>query len=107
MHSLKTALGVLVLLATLGVGVAEAQPGCINARERYQRHRIGSGYSHGSLTRPEARHLFRQQYRTERVERHMRRNDGYLSPRERGRLDYRLDRQSAAIYRNRHDGWAR
>ena len=108
MHrKLHKALGFLILFTTLGVGAADAQAWSINARQRYQRHRIWNGFHDGSLTRHEARHLFHQQWRTERVERRMRHSGGFLSPWERGRLDHRLDRQSGAIYRNRHNGWMR
>jgi hypothetical protein len=44
-----------------------------------------------------------EQRHIERVEQRMRADDGVLGPRERLRLDNKLDRSSAQIYRARHN----
>jgi hypothetical protein len=95
------------LVAAFAATGAHADPAGVNGREQFQRDRIRAGVQDGSLTRPEARHLATQQRRTERLEQRMRRDDGVLGPRERARLDQRLDRSSANIYRARHDGQSR
>jgi hypothetical protein len=102
-------LATLVSILVLGAGAllpADASAG-VNAREHRQRERIRAGVQDGSLTRPEAHRLGRQQVRIERLERRMRADDGRLGPRERARLDGALDRGSARIYRQRHDGQTR
>lgn len=87
----------LALLAT----AAPAEAG-VNGRERLQRNRIRAGVTDGSLGSREAAWLGRQQVRNERLEHRLRRDDGVLGPRERLRLDRRLDRSSGAIWRARH-----
>jgi hypothetical protein len=99
-RSLRSAL-LLAGLAALTPDPAAAGP--VNAREHRQRERIHTGIEDGSLTRPEAHRLRHEQVRTERIERRFRRNDGQLGPRERARLDRRLDHSSAHIHRARHN----
>jgi hypothetical protein len=106
-RSIRMAIGFLVLAGALVATTAQAQPRSVNARERNQRHRIHAGVQDGSLTRREAHHLRHQQARTERLERRMRADGGGLGPRERLRLDRRLDRSSANIHHARHDAQAR
>jgi hypothetical protein len=91
-------------LALLGAGTAQAG---VDGREANQHSRISAGVQDGSLTRPEARRLSRQQTHIERVESRMRSDDGRLGPRERLRLDRKLDRSSAHIHRARHDAQQR
>ncbi len=100
---LRLTIGLGVALLALGAGGAEAEARGVNAREHHQRERIRAGVQDGSLTRPEAHRLVHGQVRTERLERRMRADDGVLGPRERARLDRRLDRSSARIHRQRHD----
>lgn len=88
-------LGALAIgLALFGAGAAQAG---VDGREANQRSRIRAGVADGSLTRPEAHRLFRQQTHIERVETRMRSDDGRLGARERLRLDRKLDRSSAHI----------
>lgn len=100
---LRHAIGLGVALVAFGAEAAEAGARGVNAREHHQRQRIRAGVQDGSLTRPEAHRLAHGQVRTERLERRMRADDGALGPRERARLDRRLDRSSARIHRQRHD----
>lgn len=98
-------LGALVIgLALFGAGAARAG---VDGREANQRGRIRAGVQDGSLTRPEAYRLVRQQTHIERVENRMRSDDGRLGPRERLRLDRKLDRSSAHIGIARHDAQSR
>lgn len=97
--------GALVIgLALFGAGAAQAG---VDGREVNQRSRIRAGVQDGSLTRPETYRLVRQQTHIERVEQRMRSDDGRLGPRERLRLDRKLDRASAHIGVARHDAQIR
>lgn len=87
---------------TLALGAADASAG-VQAREARQRHRIHRGIHDGSLTAREAGRLAREQVRIERTERRFRANDGHLGPRERIRLNQRLDRSARHIHRARHN----
>jgi hypothetical protein len=104
-RSLTWALAALILGA--GGLVASGAEAGVNGRQHYQRDRIRAGIQDGSLTRPEVYRLGRSQLYTERLERRMRADDGRLGPCERPRLDRRLDRSSARIWRQRHDGQSR
>lgn len=95
------------LLAAVALGAATPAFAGANDRQERQRERIASGVADGSLTRPEARRVVRQQRSIERREQRMRRDDGRLGPRERVRLDHALDRASSRIYYARHDRQSR
>jgi hypothetical protein len=75
----------------------------INKRQRVQRERIQQGVRSGELTRREAARLRAEQRFIRAYERHAKAN-GYVSWRERRRLDHLLDRSSRDIYRQKHDG---
>jgi hypothetical protein len=94
------------VLGASALAPADAEAG-VNAREQRQRERIRTGVEDGSLTRPEVRRLARNQRHIELREWRIRADDGLLGPHERARLDRALDRSSARIYRQRHDGQSR
>ena len=75
----------------------------INGRQHRAQSRIRQGIRSGELTRLEARRLETGQARIRAYERYARR-DGYISPRERARIDRGMDRASRHIYRQKHDG---
>lgn len=75
----------------------------IDARQANQDRRMYSGVQDGSLTPREYQRLERRDARIEGYEARAK-SDGTVTPRERARLNGMLDRQSAAIYRQRHDG---
>lgn len=75
----------------------------INYRERREQRRIGQGIRSGELTRREAARLEAGLARIRLHERFARR-DGVITPRERARLERELNRESRAIYRQKHDG---
>lgn len=91
----------------LGLATAPAASAGVDDRQQHQRQRIRAGVQDGSLTRPEAHRLAHQQLRSERLEQRLRSDDGRLGPRERVRLDRRLDASSRHIYRARHDAQGR
>ena len=82
--------------------VSMAGPRGINARQHREQLRINQGIHSGELTRLEARRLEAGLWRIRRDERRAR-SDGYLSPRERARLNHELTRESRAIRRQTHD----
>ena len=83
--------------------VSIAGPRGINYRERREQQRIGQGIRSGELTRREAARLEAGLARIKVNERFARR-DGEITPRERARLDRELNRESRAIYHQKHDG---
>ena len=93
---------VLVVFVLGASAVSMAAHRGINARQHREQNRINRGIRSGELTRLEARRLEAGLVRINRFERHAR-SDGYLSPRERARLQHQLNRESRAIYRQTHD----
>jgi len=83
--------------------VSIAGPRGINYRERRQQQRIGQGIRSGELTRREAARLEAGLARI-RINERFARRDGVITPRERARLDRELNRESRAIYHQKHDG---
>lgn len=74
----------------------------IDKREHRQKMRIRQGVESGALTKPETKRLVREQARIRKTERAFR-SDGELTPRERFKLQRRLTKSSAHIYREKHD----
>jgi len=93
-----------VALAVSLAGVAAAQPAArgLERRAARQEVRIRHGVRSGQLTRCEAMRLRHGQRHVRAMELRAR-EDGRLGPRERVRLHRALDRQSARIWRLKHD----
>jgi len=79
-----------------------ARYGRVDRRQDKQRARIVQGRHSGELTRGEAHRLKKQQKKINRMERRFSR-DGYLSARERYRLERAQDRASRRIARLKHN----
>jgi hypothetical protein len=96
------------MLASLGAGVASANPQTPGAdrREARQHARIVEGRRSGQLTRQEARRLRRGQAHVRRLE-HRLKSDKHMTPRERARLQGALNRQSREIWRLKHNARVR
>lgn len=76
----------------------------VNQREHRQEQRIREGEATGRLTPAEARRLHFLEMRLHRTEAEMRyRNGGHLSRWQRHRLQEMANRDSAAIYRLKHN----
>lgn len=92
-----------VAVAVLGTSVpAFAQS--VHERERSQEQRIRQGERSGELTPMEARRLQYLEMRLHRTEARLRmENGGRLSHWQRRRLQQMADRDSAAIYRLKHN----
>jgi hypothetical protein len=91
------------LLLPMAAQAQSVSPRSINVRERNQQRRIRQGVRNGELTRREARHLERREMKLNRAEWRARRSGGELTGQERWRLNRRLNRDSRAIYRQKHD----
>jgi hypothetical protein len=103
---MKTARRMLLLAActlTLGAGLALAG-GNPKARQVRQQKRIAQGVRSGELTRAEARHMERRTARVHGSIVRDRIDGGVFTPRERLKAQHRLNHQSRAIYRQKHDG---
>jgi hypothetical protein len=93
----------LAAVAAFQVHTAAARPlDPAHWREMRQEARIHQGVRRGDLTRPEARRLQMGERRIARLD-HRAWADGRLGPRERFRVNRALDRQSARIWRLRHN----
>jgi hypothetical protein len=101
----KIILAVALMVSIAGVAAAQAcprQPGC---RAMRQESRIRQGVRAGRLTRCETVRLRHGQRHIRRMELRAR-ADGQVGPRERVRLHRALERQSARIWRLKHNGRA-
>jgi len=74
----------------------------IDRRQENQKARIKEGVKSGELTRKEARNLARGQRRINRMEKDAA-ADGVITKKERRQLRRTQDRQSANIYRKKHN----
>jgi hypothetical protein len=92
----------LIVLALVATAPAIAGTPRLNAREHNQMARIHQGVQSGELTRPEARHLRMGEARLNYNEARAK-ADGVVTPAERARLHDEANRESARIYRQKHD----
>jgi hypothetical protein len=107
MNKLTRILSVAACTLTLGGGLALAAGGNVKGRQIHQQRRIAQGVRSGELTRPEARRLERNEAALHRSIVHDRIDGGVFTPRERVKAQHRLNQQSRAIYRQKHDGQTR
>lgn len=97
------------ILLVMGAGIACAgstYDPWVDRREWQQESRIERGIASGRLTPWEARALGREQVRIRDMEARMK-SDGHLTPRERLRLNHRLNVASRDIWRLNHNGYYR
>ena len=77
----------------------------VNDRERNQQKRIGQGVESGSLTAGETAHLEKQEAGINHEVRQDRKaNGGKLTPQEHRQVNRQLNRESARIYKDKHNG---
>ena len=98
---MKLLLPLLLALTFSVASSADAHSG-VNGRQWHQSARIDAGIARGALTPAETARLGARQARIGHIEQHYR-ADGYLGPYERADLQRRLNRSSAAIWRQAHD----
>ena len=91
-------------VAALGFGAVAAQAGTPeeNRREALQRARIEQGVKSGRLTRSEAKRLRKGERHISRMDKRFGR-DGSYGPREKMRMHRALGRESARIWRLKHN----
>lgn len=94
----------LFIAAVFVLGLSVVSMAGINHRERREQQRINQGIRSGELTRREAGRLEAGLARIRTNERFARMTGGGINPRERARLDREINRESRAIYRQKHDG---
>ncbi|HJP68822.1 MAG TPA: hypothetical protein VJ846_07955 [Sphingomicrobium sp.] len=100
---MKKSILVLAALATAGAAVPAAAQN-IHQRQVRQEQRIRQGERTGQLTPAEARHLQLTEMRLHRTEARLRwRGGGHLTWQERRRLQAMERRDSAEIYRLKHN----
>ena len=75
----------------------------VNARLHRQQERIAFGIANGRLTPGEAVRLERREAAIRRQENYLRFTGGRLTHKERARLEREENRQSFAIWRQKHD----
>jgi hypothetical protein len=95
-----------ILVAAIAASIAttafaSATPG-VDRRECRQRQRITQGVRSGALSRGEARRAWAGERRIHRMEWRAK-SDGVVTARERVRLHRSLDRESARIWRLKHN----
>ena len=93
---------ILAAVLTVTGATAIADTPALDKREDNQKDRIEQGVKSGELTRPETRRLARSEHRLERNEARAK-SDGVMTGRERARLHNEAGRNSARIYRQKHD----
>ncbi len=97
-------IGSLFIAAVFVLGLGIVSMAGINCREYREQQRINQGIRSGELTRREAERLEAGMARIRTDERFARMSGGGISSRERARLERELNRESRAIYRQKHDG---
>ena len=88
---------------TLSAGLALAQAPTPTNRQIEQQKRIAGGVKSGELTKPEARTLERNARRVHRSTAKDRRDQGVFTRRERAEAQQKLNWQSRAFTRQKHD----
>ena len=89
--------------ATLGAGLAFADHHGAANRQKRQQKRITQGVKSGELTKKETLKLEKNAAKIHRSVAKDRRDGGEFTPRERVKAQKRLNKQSCAIARQKHD----
>jgi hypothetical protein len=100
--TVKTLLACSVLVASAGA-FAQANTPRVDKRQANQEQRIDQGIASGELTAREANRLGNGQERVDHMENRAK-ADGSVTRKERARITYAQYKQSARIYRQKHDG---
>jgi hypothetical protein len=99
---LALGLSAMMVLSMAGSAFAAERGHVVNHREFHQDHRIKQGVRSGELTRKEAWKLSRNEHRINRYEK-IARADGHISPKEFHKMERMQNRESHAIYKQKHD----
>ena len=106
MKTIVRAAMIITLAASTSIISTTAMGATINERQDNQQARIKQGIQSGELTRKEAHRLGKQQIKTHRKEAYFK-SDGTFTKKERAIIQRDLSRNSAKIYRQKHDGQSR
>ena len=91
-----------LLLGSAGAVLADNE---VNERQRNQQERIGKGVENGSLTPHETAHLEKQESAIHHeVKADRKANGGKLTAQEHRQVNRQQNRESARIYRDKHNG---
>lgn len=96
----------LTLVSLFVVNIASAGTPRVDKKQRHQKARIVQGVKSGELTRYETHRLVKGQRQLHAMERHAK-ADGVVTGKERFRLNVKAQKESAKIYRNKHDNQKR
>ena len=89
---------------TLGAGLALGRPApTVKNRQQVQQNRIHHGVNNGELTKRETLRLERNAARIHRQTKRDRIDGGVFTPRERAAAQAKLNKQSKAIAKQKHD----
>lgn len=72
-------------------------------RETKQQHRIKAGIKSQELTAGEAKRLRKGQKKIDRMQTKFKADDGVIDAKEQARLEHQQDKQSAKIYKMKHN----
>lgn len=100
-------LSVAACVLTVGAGLALTAGVNVKGRQIHQQRRIGQGVRSGELTRGETRRLEKNAAAIHHSVVRDRIDGGVFTARERVKAQHRLNDQSRAIYRQKHDGQSR
>ena len=106
LKSIAIGAAALVLSGTVSASSAVAGTPVLDQREHHQAQRIRQGVKSGELTRPETRRLIAGEAKLHANEATAK-SDGVVTARERARLQAEANRESARIYRQKHDAQTR
>lgn len=93
-----------IIVGLMATALMAFGQGAIQQRAKNQHNRIQQGVRNGSLTKPEAARLRRQQREIRRDVRQDRRDGGRLTKLERKQAKREQNQASRRIYRQKHDG---
>jgi len=101
MKKLKASL-LMVIPSLFVINVAMAGTPVVDKKERHQKARIVQGVKSGELTRKETKRMVRGQKQLHRMERRAK-ADGIVTKKERVKLNWKANKESRKIFRNKHD----
>lgn len=99
---LALSLSFLSMATMAGVALAGEHGAMVNQRQEKQHERIKQGIQSGELTKMEAHRMKAQQHHIRNYEKYAR-SDGKIGAKEALKLEHMQNRQSHAIYKQKHD----
>jgi len=101
---LSAALAILALPVMAQTATPQQPTSEVGRRAENQQDRIANGIKSGQLTAGEAAHLEKNEAKIHNeVKNDRAANGGKLTPQERAKVNRQMDRQSAQIYRDKHN----